>query len=137
MTTLHIEHPITDFATWQAAFDQFAGFRAQAGVRSQRVQQPVDDNHYIVIDLDFDTVEQAHSFLTFLQTKVWSSSTTSPGLGPRVRKGSAGRERQMAALMTWPRTEVHLVPGGHCLVGRFGRVRTGPARAALRACALS
>ena len=80
MTTLHIEHPITDFATWQAAFDQFAGFRAQAGVRSLRVQQPVDDNLYIVIDLDFDTVEQARSFLTFLQTKVWSSSTTSPGL---------------------------------------------------------
>ena len=80
MTTLHIEHPITNFATWQKAFDQFAVFRSQSGVRSQRVQQPVDDDHYIVIDLDFDTVEEAQNFLTLLETKIWSSPTSSPAL---------------------------------------------------------
>jgi hypothetical protein len=33
MTTLRIEHAISDFSTWKAAFDRFAGAWAQAGVR--------------------------------------------------------------------------------------------------------
>ena len=83
MTTLHIEHPITDLIAWQAAFNRFASARAQAGVRSQRVQQPIDDEHQIVIDLDFDTIEHARNFLAFLQTNVWSSPANSPALaGP-------------------------------------------------------
>lgn len=85
MTTLHIEHPITDFVTWQKAFDQFAPIRTKAGVRSQRIQQPVDDDHYVVIDLDFDTVGEAKSFLAFLETNVWSSPTTSPALAGKPR----------------------------------------------------
>ena len=31
MTTLHIEHPITDFNAWLAGFDRFAQTRAKAG----------------------------------------------------------------------------------------------------------
>ena len=43
MATLHIEHPITDFGTWHAAFARFADARSRAGVREQRVLRPVDD----------------------------------------------------------------------------------------------
>ena len=43
MTTLHIEHAISDFGTWDAAFQRFADVRRQFGVRGQRVQQPIDD----------------------------------------------------------------------------------------------
>lgn len=85
MKTLHIEHPITDLATWKKAFDQFASIRTKAGVRSERVQQPIDDDHAVVIDLDFDTVEEAKSFLGFLETNVWSSPTTSPALAGKPR----------------------------------------------------
>ncbi len=53
---------------------------SQTGVRDQRVQQPVDDDHYVVIDLDFDTVEEAQKFLTILKTNVWSSPESSPAL---------------------------------------------------------
>jgi hypothetical protein len=56
MATLHIEHPVTDFGTWNAAFARFADARRQAGVRQQRIQRPVDDPAYVVVDLDFDTV---------------------------------------------------------------------------------
>jgi hypothetical protein len=38
MATLHIEHPITDFGTWNAAFARLADVRRQAGVRQQRIQ---------------------------------------------------------------------------------------------------
>ena len=87
MPTLHIEHPITDFDTWYAAFGRFAEFRRQSGVREQRVQQPVDDPRYVVIDLDFDTVSAAEKFLSFLQGNVWSSSENAPALAgaPQTR----------------------------------------------------
>ena len=87
MPTLHIEHAITDIDVWTGAFARFADARRQAGVRAHRVQQPVDDSHYVVIDLDFDTVEQAEAFLGFLRTRVWSSPESSPGLAgaPQTR----------------------------------------------------
>lgn len=80
MHTLHIEHPITAFATWKAAFDGFAQMRARAGVRAHRVAQPVDDCHYVVVDLDFGTEAEAVSFREFLRTKVWAVAEKSPGL---------------------------------------------------------
>lgn len=80
MTTLHIEHAIVDFDLWNSAFDRFAEFRVKAGVRSQRVQRPVDDPQYVVIDLEFDTVGEAAKFLVFLREKVWSSPENAPAL---------------------------------------------------------
>lgn len=80
MATLHIEHPVTDFDLWREAFERFAELREQSGVRGQRVQQPIDDAHYVVIDLDFDTVREAEAFLDFLQTRVWSIRESSPAL---------------------------------------------------------
>ncbi len=80
MATLHIEHQISDFDTWVAAFDRFAEARSRAGVRSQRVQRPVDDPEYVVVDLDFDTTEAAEAFLTFLTSTVWASTDNSPAL---------------------------------------------------------
>jgi hypothetical protein len=87
MPTLHIEHEITDLDTWLAAFTGFGEARGQAGVKAQRVAQPIDDDHYIYVQLDFDTVEQAEAFKGFLETKVWSSPDASPALGgaPRAR----------------------------------------------------
>jgi len=80
MTTLHIEHQISDFERWYAAFQSFEEARNRAGVRAQRVQQPVDDSQYIVLDLDFDTVDQARRFLEFLRTNVWCSPERAPAL---------------------------------------------------------
>lgn len=80
MPTLHIEHAISDFAVWTAAFDRFAEVRQNAGVRDQRVRRPIDDDHYVVIDLDFDTTEEATALLELLRTRVWASPAASPAL---------------------------------------------------------
>ncbi len=80
MTTLHIEHAISDFDVWRTAFDRFADVRIQSGVRAARIQQPVDDARYVVIDLDFDDVDNASRFLGFLRTRVWASGASSPAL---------------------------------------------------------
>jgi len=80
MATLHIEHPITDFETWVTAFNQFASARAAAGVRAERVQRPVDDPRYVVVDLDFETVDDAEAFRHFLRTVIWAAPENAPAL---------------------------------------------------------
>ena len=87
MATLHIEHGITDFATWKAAFDRFATKRHEAGVTAHRIHQPYDNAAYVVLQLDFPSVEQAQSFREFLETRVWSTPANAPGLAgiPRAR----------------------------------------------------
>lgn len=87
MRTLHLEHSITDFALWNSAFGRFAEVRTRFGVRAHRVQQPINDPHYVVIDLEFDTEDEASRFLVFLQTNVWSSPENAPALAgtPRAK----------------------------------------------------
>lgn len=80
MPTLHIEHPISDFETWSAAFNRFADARRQAGVRAHRVLRPVDDPKYVLVDLEFDTTAAAETFLHFLTATVWATPANSPGL---------------------------------------------------------
>ncbi len=80
MYTLHIEHPITDFDVWRAAFTRFAPLRVAAGVRSHTVRRPIDDPRYVSVDLDFDTTAGAEAFLQTLRTRVWSSPGDSPAL---------------------------------------------------------
>ena len=43
---------------WKAAFDGLAGIRHRAGVVATRIAQPVDDQHYVVVDLDFADAER-------------------------------------------------------------------------------
>jgi hypothetical protein len=87
VATLHIEHPISDLETWLTAFRRFEDARVNAGVRAQQVRQPVDDDKYIYVDLEFDDVERAAAFKEFLETNVWSSPEASPALAgtPRAR----------------------------------------------------
>ena len=80
MATLHIQHAVTDFDTWTSAFQRFAEARRNAGVRAQRIQRPVDDQKYVVIELDFDSAAEARSFQGFLTTQVWVNPENSPGL---------------------------------------------------------
>ncbi len=80
MPTLHIEHPISDLDTWLGAFSRFAEARQFAGTTAERIHQPVDDDHYIFVQLDFATVEAASDFKDFLETVVWQARDLSPGL---------------------------------------------------------
>jgi hypothetical protein len=87
VATLHIEHPISDLQTWLGAFNNFEEARKNAGVRSQRVHQPVDDDKYIYVGLDFDSVEAAAAFKRFIERTIWASAEASPALAgtPKAR----------------------------------------------------
>jgi len=87
MVTLHIEHAITDFGAWKQAFDRFADIRRDSGVLRHRVHRPQGDVCYVLIELDFGTVEEATKFRDFLTTRVWSTPANAPALAgtPRSR----------------------------------------------------
>ncbi|MEU8619500.1 hypothetical protein [Streptomyces sp. NPDC048623] len=85
MITLHIEHPVTDYAVWKRAFDRFAAARAEAGVLRHTVRRPLDDPAYVVVDLGFAEAEQAERFLGFLTATVWAEPANSPALAGRPR----------------------------------------------------
>lgn len=72
MTSLHIENTVKDFDAWKAAFDKFDRFRAEKGMRSYRMARQVDDPNRVVIDLDFDSVEEASAFRGAL-AKIWQT----------------------------------------------------------------
>ena len=80
MVTLMVEHAITDFPTWKTAFDRFADARAHSGVLAARIRRPVDDEQYLVIELDFETRKSAETFRQFLTNVVWSDPDASPAL---------------------------------------------------------
>lgn len=80
MPTLNIRHPVTDFDLWSSAFDRFATVRRDAGVVGERVQRPVDDPRFVVIDLEFETIDRAQAFLRFLATEVWAVTENAPAL---------------------------------------------------------
>lgn len=80
MTTLHIEHRITDLDTWVSAFDRFAEVRRDAGVTAATVRHLHDDERSIVVDLEFDTEDGARAFLGFLEEHVWAVPANSPAL---------------------------------------------------------
>jgi hypothetical protein len=61
MPILRIEHPVPDFDAWREAFDGDPIGREQSGVRRHRVLRPVDDPSYVMIDLEFDSPNEAEA----------------------------------------------------------------------------
>ena len=87
MFTLQIEHAVKDFDTWKAAFDRDPADRAGSGVVGHRIGRPVEDDRYIVVELDFERRDQAEDFLGKLRENVWNSPDVAPALSgsPQTR----------------------------------------------------
>ena len=86
MSTLHIEHPISDFVMWNAAFDRAAPLRAKGQVRAYDIHQPMDDPAYVMVRLEFDDEGSARAFLAMLE-QLWNNPEAAPALRgvPRAR----------------------------------------------------
>ncbi len=59
MTTLRIEHRISNFDGWRKAFDSDPINRKKSGVKRYRIYQPADNVDFVIIELDFDNIEHA------------------------------------------------------------------------------
>ena len=86
MIILHIEHAISDFDTWKKAFESDPAGRQRSGVRHYQISRPLDNPHYVMIDLGFESRETAEAFLPVLHG-VWQSAAAAPALvgGPETR----------------------------------------------------
>ena len=63
MHVLRIEHPVPDYEAWKRAFDSDPVGRQKSGVRTYRIQRPVDNPNYVMIDLEFDSAADAEAML--------------------------------------------------------------------------
>ena len=78
MATLSVELKVQDYDMWRAAFDRDAGGRQEAGMRRYQILRPVEDDHAVVLQADFDTVERAQGFLDIMRTRVWPDPAKAP-----------------------------------------------------------
>ena len=67
MIILQIEHPVPSFDAWKKAFDSDPVNRKQSGVRRYRVLRPIGNPNYAIIDLEFDSLDQAEGLLASLR----------------------------------------------------------------------
>ena len=70
MIILQIEHPVPDFKQWKKAFDSDPLNRKQSGVRRYQVLHPVGNSNYVIVTLEFDTVQDAEHMQSALR-KLW------------------------------------------------------------------
>ena len=72
MIILRIEHPVPDYNAWKVAFDNDPVDRKGSGVKRYSIFQPLEDPHYVIIDLEFDTAEEAKGLLNKLHN-LWKA----------------------------------------------------------------
>ncbi len=61
MVTLRIEHKIAGYDSWKKAFDSDPINRKQSGVKQYRVYRPLEDDKFVIIDLDFENLQEAQT----------------------------------------------------------------------------
>jgi hypothetical protein len=84
MPTLRIEHAVPNFAGWKLAFDSDPADRKGSGVRRYQVLRSVEDPNYVLIDLEFDTLEEAQGLLAKMR-RVWSGDGQKVMRNPQAR----------------------------------------------------
>jgi hypothetical protein len=84
MPILRIEHSVPDYNGWKQAFDNDPADRKGSGVRRYQVLRSVEDPNYVMIDLEFDSLDEAEGLLAKMR-RVWS------GDGQRVMRNPQAR----------------------------------------------
>ena len=84
MPTLRIEHAVPDFAGWKRAFDSDPADRKGSGVRRYQVSRSVEDPNFVMIDLEFDSQEDAEGLLAKMR-EVWNGEGRNVMRNPQAR----------------------------------------------------
>jgi heme-degrading monooxygenase HmoA len=62
MTTLLVNHRVSDFGAWKQVYDSVEEMQRNGGVRSHRVWRSEDDPQLVVVEHTFDSREAAEAF---------------------------------------------------------------------------
>jgi len=84
MTVLHIEHPVPNYEAWKQAFDADPVGRERSGVRRYQILRANDDPNYVMIDLEFDTPDEAEALLASMRV-IWGRVQGTLISDPRAR----------------------------------------------------
>lgn len=94
MPILRIEHSVPDFDGWKQAFDNDPADRKRSGVRRYQVLRSVEDPNYVMIDLEFDSLDEAEGLLTKMR-RVWSGAGQKVMRNPQARIVDSVESREL------------------------------------------
>ena len=77
MYVLNYWHTVADYGEWKKVFDSDPLGREASGVRRLSIERPLDDEHTVIGELEFDSLGEAETFGGRLR-EVWN------GLGGSV-----------------------------------------------------
>jgi hypothetical protein len=75
MYVLNYWHTVVDYADWKKIYDTDPLGREASGVRRVSIERPIDDEHTVIGELEFDSLEEAKTFAGRLQ-EIWSGSAS-------------------------------------------------------------
>jgi len=84
MHIVRIEHSVPNFEGWRQAFDRDPADRKGSGVRRYQILRSSDDPNFVMIDLEFDDLNQAEAFLEKMQ-RIWNGPGKAVMREPRAR----------------------------------------------------
>ena len=84
MTVLQIEHKVPNYSGWKKAFDSDPINRKGSGVCRHRIFRPADDPNYVIIQLEFETLDKAEKALSAL-SNLWTKVEGTVMTGPQTR----------------------------------------------------
>jgi hypothetical protein len=76
MYVLNYWHTVSDYAEWKKIFDSDPLGREASGVRRVSIERPVDDEHTVIGELEFDSLGEAETFAGRL-SEIWKGSASS------------------------------------------------------------
>ena len=91
MHVLRIEHGRQSFGAWKQTFDSDPLGREQSGVRRYRIFRAADDPDYVLIELEFDTADEAEALHERLK-ELWSGVDVMRNPNARVFEAAGGGE---------------------------------------------
>jgi hypothetical protein len=93
MPIVQIEYAVRDFEAWKTAFHNGPANRKEAGVQRYRILRPVGDPHYVIVEVEFESTEEARAFIDAMQD-VWDSLAYKVIESPRARIVDAFETRE-------------------------------------------
>jgi hypothetical protein len=84
MITIQIEHEVPNFEGWKKAFESDPINRKKSGVRRYKIYQRIDNPNFIVIDLEFDNLNEAEDTFTALKI-LWKNVDGKIMINPQIR----------------------------------------------------
>ncbi len=84
MPTLQIEHDIPNYDGWKKEFDSDPINRKQSGVKRYRIYKPFNDSRSVIVELDFDDINNLYTTLQALQN-LWNKVQGTVMSGPKTR----------------------------------------------------